>query len=217
MRRGRRLIERIDRNGAEYAERHGEWLLERRAAFGLLDILRERGPWQIDPGALRLGRGRLRLGAADGRDAAFAARDALRRLMQIADRALAADRAVIDMRRLRTDPRCELFLRVVVAPAQEIDDVERADLAEQLCAGVGLRAFQGVFEQSERLEAGSDVLGTIDDFADADDDGDVVFGERGVCHFLLFHFPRESSVLVLSVIASEASYVALWIASLRSQ
>ena len=90
-------------------------------------------PGRRHPGALGLGRGRLRLGAADGGDAAFAARDALRRLMQIADRALAADRAVIEMRRLDAEPIGKQLFRIAVAPAQEIDDVERADIAEQFC------------------------------------------------------------------------------------
>ena len=78
--------------------------------FGSCDIMRERRPRQRDAGALGLGRGRLRLGAADRGDAAFAARDALCRLMQIADRALAADRAVIGVRRLDAEALGELLL-----------------------------------------------------------------------------------------------------------
>ena len=98
--------------------------------------MRERRPWQIDAGALGLGRGRLRFGAADRGDAAFAARDALGRLMQIADRALAADRPVIKVCRIDAEAPGQLFFGIAIAPAQEIDDVERADLAEQLAAGV---------------------------------------------------------------------------------
>ena len=124
--------------------------------------------------------GRLRLGAANRGDAALAARDALRRLMQIADRALAADRTVIEMRRLDAEAVGELLLRIAVAPAQEIDDIERADIAEQFCTGVRLRALQGFLEQGERFEASGDFLGAIDDFADADDDGDAVFGDGSV-------------------------------------
>ena len=74
----------------------------------------------------------------------------------------------------------ELLLRIAIAPAQEIDDVERAELAEQFCPAVRLRAPHGLFEQRERFEAGGDVLGPVDDFADADDDGNAVFGERGL-------------------------------------
>jgi len=62
--------------------------------------MRERRPRQIDAGAFGLGRGRLRFGAADRGNAAFAARNALRGLVQIADRAFAADRAVIGVCRL---------------------------------------------------------------------------------------------------------------------
>ena len=96
----------------------------------------------VDAGAFGLGRGRLRFGAADRGDAAFAARDALRRFVQIADRALAADRAVIGMRRLDAEPLRELLFRIAIAPAQEIDDVERLDLAEQLAAAVLFGALQ---------------------------------------------------------------------------
>src|SRR5438128_7467334 len=95
--------------------------------------------------------------------------------MQITDRALAADRAVVAMRRLRTDACCELLLRIAIAPAQEADDVERLDLAEQPCAGVGLGTLQRLLEQRHRLEAFRDVLWPVDDLADADDDGNAVF------------------------------------------
>src|SRR5664280_220123 len=95
MRRRGRLVERIHRDRPEYAKLHGYRLLEGGATFRLRHIMRERRPRQGDAGAFGLGRGRLRFGAADRGDAAFAARDALRRLMQIADRAFAADRTVI--------------------------------------------------------------------------------------------------------------------------
>ena len=83
----------------------------------------------------------------------------------------------------------QLF-RIAVAPAQEIDDVERADLAEQFAAAVRLGALECCFQQGERLEALSDLLRTIGDFADADDDGDAVFGDGGgyIRHFLVFTF-----------------------------
>jgi len=61
--------------------------------------------------------------------------------MQIADRALAADRAVIAMRRLGAQSIGEQLLGIAIAPAQEIDDVERAEFAEQLATAVGLRAL----------------------------------------------------------------------------
>ena len=148
----------------------------------------------VDAAALGLGRGRLRFRAADRGHAAFAARDALRRFVQIADRALAADRAVIAMRRLGAEPRGKLLFRIAVAPAQEIDDVERAELAEQFCPAVRFRALQRLFEQRQRLEAGGDVLGPVDDFADADDDGNAVFGEGGCCDiFSCFTFEIVSS------------------------
>ena len=190
--------------GPEHAELHRHRLLERRAALRLLDVMGERRPWQLDAGALGLGRGRLRFGAADRGDAAFAARDALRRLVQIADRALAADRAVIAMRRLDAEPLRELLLRIAIAPAQEIDDVERADLAEQLCRRCPLRrACSACSSRVERLEAVGDLLRPIDDFADADDDGNAVFG-RGMLAFFLFRFQASIRVRPYVVIASEA-------------
>ena len=190
MRRGRGFVERIDRDRPEHAELDRHRLLERGAALRLFDVMRERRPRQIDLGAFRLGRGRLRLGAADRGDAAFAARDALGGLVQIADRALAADRPVIEMRRLDAEPTGQLLFRIAVAPAQEIDDVERADLAEQFAAAVGLRALQRLFQQRERLQPVGDLLRPIGDFADADDDGDAVFGDRGGGHstFSCFSF-----------------------------
>ena len=93
------------------------------------------------------------------------------------------------MRRIGAEPRRELLFWNAVAPAQEIDDVERAQLAEQLCPAVRLRAPDGLFEQRHRLQACGDVLGPVGDFADADDDGNTVFGEGGVVwHFFLFRF-----------------------------
>ena len=188
MGRGRGFIERIDRDRAEHAEFHRHRFLERRAALRLLDVMGERRPWQRNAAALGLGRGRLRLGAAHRRHAAFAARDALCGLVQIADRALAADRAVIAMRWFCAQPIGEQLFGIAVAPAQEIDDVERAEFAEQFCAAVGLRAPHGLLEQGERLESVGDFLWPVDDFADADDDGDAVFGEGRCCHFFLLRF-----------------------------
>ena len=153
MRRGRGFVERIDGDRPEHAELDRHRLLERGAALRLFHVMRERRPRQIDLGAFRLGRGRLRLGAADRGDAAFAARDALGGLMQISDRALAADRAVIEVRRLDAEPAGKLLLRIAVAPAQEIDDVERADVAEQFAARVRFGALQRFFQQGQRLEA----------------------------------------------------------------
>ena len=158
----------------------------------------ERRPRQCDAGALGLGRGGLRLGAADRGDAAFAARDALGGLMQIADRALAADRAVIGVLRADAETAGELLLRIAVAPAQEIDDVERLDLAQQFAAGVRFGAPERLLQQGERLEAFGNFLRAIDDFADADDDGDAVVGDGGgwVRHCLSFslsHHTRTSS------------------------
>ena len=136
--------------------------------------MRERRPRQFDAGAFGLGCGGLRLGAADRSDTAFAARDALRRLMQIADRALAADRAVIGVLRLDAETVGKLNFRIAVAPAQEIDDVERLDFAEQFGARVAFGALQRLFQQGERFEAFGNLLRTVDDFADADDDGNAV-------------------------------------------
>src|SRR5260221_3301899 len=136
MRRRRRFIKRIHRDRPEDAEFYRHRLLKRRAALWLGHIVRERRPRKFDAGAFGLGRGGLRFGAADRGDAAFAARDALRRLMQITDRALAADRAVIGMLRLDAETVGELLLRIAVTPAQEIDDIERLDFAEQFAAAV---------------------------------------------------------------------------------
>src|SRR6266702_4700302 len=48
--------------------------------------------------------------------------------MQIADRAFAADRAVIGVLWRDAEAASEQLFRIAVAPAQEIDDVERADV-----------------------------------------------------------------------------------------
>jgi len=137
--------------------------------------VRERCPGQGEASTFGLGRTALRLGAADRSDAAFATRDALRRLMQIADRTFAADRPVIIVLRVDGKTRGELLLRIAIAPAQEIDDVERLDFAEQPGARVRFRALQGFDQQRERLEAFGNFLRPIDDFTDADDDGHAVF------------------------------------------
>src|SRR6202166_1767572 len=139
--------------------------------------MREGRPWQLHAGAFGLGGGRLGFGATDRSDAAFAAGNPLRRLMQIADRALAADRTVIGMFWLDAETVRELDFRVAVAPTEKVDDVERADLAKQLAACVFFRAPESLLEKRERLEARGDFLRAIDDFADADNDGDAVFGE----------------------------------------
>src|ERR1700737_2830331 len=128
MRRGRSFIKRIHRDRSEDAKFYSHRLLERRTALGLGYVMRERRPWQFDAGALGLGRARLRFGAADRGDAAFAACDPLRRFMQIADRAFTADRTVIGMLRLDAETAGELNLGIAVAPAQETDDVERLDV-----------------------------------------------------------------------------------------
>jgi len=55
---------------------------------------------------------------------------------------------------------------------------------------IGFRAPHRLFEQRQRFEAGGDVLGPVDDFANADDDGNAVFGEGSgaVRHFFFFSF-----------------------------
>src|SRR5712664_178838 len=117
MRRRRCFIKRIHGNGSEYAEFYRHRLLKRGAALWLGDVMCERRPRQFDTGAFGLGRGGLRFGAADRGDAAFAARDALRRLMQIADRAFAADRAVIGVLWRDAEAAGEQLFRIAVAPA----------------------------------------------------------------------------------------------------
>ena len=124
------VIERIDGDGTEYTELYGQRFLERRATFRLLDITCKRRPRQFDAGTFGLGGGGLRLSAADRGDGAFAARGALRRLVQVADRALAADRTVIEMGGLAPIRAASCF-RIAIAPAQETDDVERLDVGEQ--------------------------------------------------------------------------------------
>src|SRR3984893_9429841 len=167
MRGGSRLIKRINRHRAEYAELDGHRLLERGATLRLFHVMGERRPWRGEAGALGLGRGRLRFGEADRGYAALAARDAFCRLMQIADRAFAADRAVIEVRGLDAEALGEQFFRIAIAPAQEIDDIERADLAEQFAAGVFLRAPDRLLQPRERFESGGDFLRAVDDLADA--------------------------------------------------
>src|SRR5882724_5321672 len=198
MRRRGYLVKRIHRDRPEYAKLHGHRLLERGAALRLFHVMRERRPWQSNAGALGLGCGRLRFGAADRGDAAFAARYALRRLMQIADRAFAADRAVMGVLWRDAEAAGEQLFRIAVAPAQEIDDVERADVAEQFAAAVRFGAPQRGFQQREGLEAISDLFRTIGDFADADDDGDAVFGLCCVRHCSVITFSTFSGLILRS-------------------
>src|SRR3979411_2757679 len=176
MRRRRGFIKRIHRDRPEYAKFYSHGLLERSAALGLGYIMREWRPGQIDFGALGLGRGRLRFGAADRRDAAFAPCDLLCRLVQIADWALAADRTIIGVRWFDAETVGELNFRIAVAPAQEIHNVERLDFAKQLAAAVLFGALQRLLEQGEGFETFGNLFRTIDDFTDADDDGNAVFG-----------------------------------------
>src|SRR5258706_1599492 len=187
MRRRRRFIKRIHRDWPEDAELYRYRLLKRRAALWLGHIVRERRPRKFGAGAFGLGRSGLRLGAADRGDAAFAARDALRGLMQIPDRALAADRAVIGVLRLDAETVGELLLRIAVTPTQEIDDIERLDFAKQFGARVRFGTLQRLLQQGERLEAFKNLLLTIDDFTDADDHGDAIVGDGGewIRHFLV--------------------------------
>src|SRR6185437_10824997 len=152
MRRRCGFVKWVNRDRHVYAELHGHRLLERRAAFRLLGVLRERRPRQRDPGALGLGRGRLRFRAADSRHLAFATRDALGRFVQVTDRALAADRAIISVRWLDAEAFGELPRRVLITPAQEVDDVEGADLAKQGRTTVLLGTLQRLFKQDERFE-----------------------------------------------------------------
>jgi hypothetical protein len=51
-------------------------------------------------------------------------------------------------------------------------------------------ALERLDQQGEGLEAFQDIPRTIDDFADADDDGDAVVGDGGgsIRHFLVFTF-----------------------------
>src|SRR5205085_917371 len=81
------------------------------------------------------------------------------------------------------------------APAEKADDVERLDLAKQLCAGVGLGALQRLLEQRHRLEACAELLRPVDDLADADDDGNAVF--RNACHCCCFSLLRTGETLIL--------------------
>ena len=101
------------------------------------------------------------------------------------------------MRRFGAEPSGKLLFRIAVAPAQEIDDVERADIAEQFAAAVGLGALQRLLEQGERLEASSNVFRAIDDFADADDDGNTVFGGGylGISSCFTFELLIDASVI----------------------
>ncbi len=193
MRRAGGFVKRIDRYRPEHAEFDRRRFLERRAALRLRHLVRERRPRQFDAGAFGLGGGRLRLRSAHRGDAALAARDALGGFVQIADRALAADRAVIGVLGFDAETLGERNFRIAVAPAQEIDDVERGDLAQQLGAAVRFGTPQRLFQQDEGLEAFGDVPGAVHDFSDADDDGDAVVGNGGgwVFHSFLFSLSQQ--------------------------
>jgi hypothetical protein len=92
----------------------------------------------------------------------------------------------------------ELNFRIAVAPAQEIDDVERFDLAKQFAAAVLFGAPERLNQQGEGLEAFGDFFRAIDDFSDADDYRDAVFGDRGgsIRHFLFFTFSNKADLIL---------------------
>src|SRR5947209_19981515 len=124
MRRRCDFIKGIDGHGAEHAELYGDGLLERGAAFRLIHVMREWRPWQGDAGTLGLGRARLRFGAAHRGDLAFAACDAFCRLMQLADRTLAADWTVIEVRRRDAQAPGQQLLRIEIGRASCRERVE---------------------------------------------------------------------------------------------
>jgi hypothetical protein len=64
--------------------------------------------------------------------------------------------------------------RIAVAPAQEVDEVERLDLTEQLAAAVLFGALERLLEQRERLEPRFQIRRTIGDFADPDNNGNAI-------------------------------------------
>src|SRR4051812_37851438 len=97
---GRGFVERAHRDRQEYVVLHGKRFLECGATLGFGNVIGERRPWRRHAGALGLGRGRLRFGAADSGDLTFAACDTLCGFVQKAYRTLAADRAVIEMCRV---------------------------------------------------------------------------------------------------------------------
>src|SRR4051812_46003499 len=86
------------------------------------------------------------------------------------------------MRRADAEPLREKLLRITIAPAQEVDDVERTGVLDQLGAGIMFCTADRLFEQRQRLEAVADVLRAIDDLADADDDGDAFRGQGAYSH-----------------------------------
>jgi hypothetical protein len=73
----------------------------------------------------------------------------------------------------------EQLLRVAIAPAQKIHNVERVDFTEQRRVGVLGRASHRRLEQRQRFEACGQFRRMIGDFADADDDGNAVVGDTG--------------------------------------
>ena len=53
---------------------------------------------------------------------------------------------------------------------------------DQLGSGVIFRTADRLFQERQRLEPLRDVLGTVDDLADADDDGNAVRGQGSCSH-----------------------------------
>lgn len=82
--------------------------------------------------------GVLRLGADHEADAAFAGSDAAGGVVQEADGAFAADRAVDVAFREDGEAIGELGADVVIAPADERDDVDRVRIAQE-AAGFDIR------------------------------------------------------------------------------
>src|SRR3954470_20633152 len=84
------------------------------------------------------------------------------------------------MRRADAEPLREKLLRITIAPAQEVDDVERAGVLDQLGAGIMFCTADRLVEQRQRLPTGADGLGAIAGLSDAGRDGDAFRG-LGAC------------------------------------
>ena len=132
-------------------------------------------PGQVGLCALRVVHRVLRLGADNEADAAFAARDALGGLMDVAHRAFTADRAVEIPLRANAEPLGEPGGQVVIAPADQGDDVDAVDLPQE-AARFRIGAPRRFGHQGDGLERLQHILRPVGDLADAGDDGNAVGG-----------------------------------------
>ena len=112
-----------------------------------------------------------RLAAGEDRHVELAGLDVERRRVDERLRAVAAHRRVAEFGRLEPEPRGEEARRVAVAPREQADDADRVGRRRPVEAGIARRGEHRLLHQRHRFERVVDAVGTMEELADADDDG----------------------------------------------